>query len=888
MDSMAGKRWQSPSNVEYPRRRFEHFLWALLVLFVSLALGVGAVGFFYAKHEKTSRRRAAAEILGQGLADISARVAGWVESAKMRALKAAEDAGGAATLLESVSSGRVSEVEGRLAAVADAGHFDWAALFDGSGRLSAAGFVRGGLPEIRATPPEHALAAMAAGRTYAVWLPASDGSGELAVQIWCPARSEPEGPTGPAGAIVFGLLAQRRGFPDMACRDVLGAEVEARLCAAAEKGIAMWPAGGMLSRFENAGRMMMESPEGSAQFQIRESDGKVRTFITAWRQALGAEWTVAGSVPADRLEAPLLQTGLVVGSILLVFILSGVLAVLVLAWLRNTEVLERRLAAERERRALADRLEHLMLAATDAIIVSDRDGAIIEANRRAAEMYGRPREDLRRMRADDLFAPESRAEWRARLAECGEGEKGAVFEALHMRADGAAFPVEVSSTRITAGGEQCCFLIIRDLSERKEKEAELLRMSALHAALSRVNQAVVRSRTPMDLFAGAANALAEAGGFSDVWIAASDSGRAPAVQVAAGASARAAQPGADARGLCGLASEAWTAGRPVVSRDLAEDRRVEACAWVRRQSPVRSCAVFPVFVRGRVEGLLAAGSSEKDYFDERKAEMVGIVASNIGVALERMAAERELGRSLEQLRAANALLGAVCGVNHLITHEKDVRIILERACAALAATPVFAAACALVFGSRDRVVIEKYAAGERKLVENLFQGRKPEEADWVGLAADSQDPVEIRAAEPGDAPGCRAYAVAMRAAGRVYGVLIVWLKPSALHEEPLSYFQTVAGDLAFAMYGAQIERERRRAEERSVRESDETRRRNEELERFRRLALGRELRMIEIKRQVNELSRRLGEQPPYPGVLRPDEQGTGGSGNEGKDKNSGC
>ena len=595
MDSMAGKRWQSPSNVEYPRRRFEHFLWALLVLFVSLALGVGAVGFFYAKHEKTSRRRAAAEILGQGLADISARVAGWVESAKMRALKAAEDAGGAATLLESVSSGRVSEVEGRLAAVADAGHFDWAALFDGSGRLSAAGFVRGGLPEIRATPPEHALAAMAAGRTYAVWLPASDGSGELAVQIWCPARSEPEGPTGPAGAIVFGLLAQRRGFPDMACRDVLGAEVEARLCAAAEKGIAMWPAGGMLSRFENAGRMMMESPEGSAQFQIRESDGKVRTFITAWRQALGAEWTVAGSVPADRLEAPLLQTGLVVGSILLVFILSGVLAVLVLAWLRNTEVLERRLAAE-----------------------------------------------------------------------------------------------------------------------------------------------------------------------------------------------------------------------------------------------------------------------------------------------------RELGGSLEQLRAANALLGAVCGVNHLITHEKDVRIILERACAALAATPVFAAACALVFGSRDRVVIEKYAAGERKLVENLFQGRKPEEADWVGLAADSQDPVEIRAAEPGDAPGCRAYAVAMRAAGRVYGVLIVWLKPSALHEEPLSYFQTVAGDLAFAMYGAQIERERRRAEERSVRESDETRRRNEELERFRRLALGRELRMIEIKRQVNELSRRLGEQPPYPGVLRPDEQGTGGSGNEGKDKNSGC
>jgi PAS domain S-box-containing protein len=37
----------------------------------------------------------------------------------------------------------------------------------------------------------------------------------------------------------------------------------------------------------------------------------------------------------------------------------------------------------------------------------------------------------------------------------------------------------------------------------------------------------------------------------------------------------------------------------------------------------------------------------------------------------------------------------------------------------------------------------------------------------------------------------------------------------------------------------------------------------EELERFHRLAVGRELRMIELKRQVNELSEQLGKEPPY-------------------------
>lgn len=35
------------------------------------------------------------------------------------------------------------------------------------------------------------------------------------------------------------------------------------------------------------------------------------------------------------------------------------------------------------------------------------------------------------------------------------------------------------------------------------------------------------------------------------------------------------------------------------------------------------------------------------------------------------------------------------------------------------------------------------------------------------------------------------------------------------------------------------------------------------LEHFNKLAVGRELRMIELKRQINELTRQLGQPPPY-------------------------
>lgn len=48
-----------------------------------------------------------------------------------------------------------------------------------------------------------------------------------------------------------------------------------------------------------------------------------------------------------------------------------------------------------------------------------------------------------------------------------------------------------------------------------------------------------------------------------------------------------------------------------------------------------------------------------------------------------------------------------------------------------------------------------------------------------------------------------------------------------------------------------------------IRTETELRQRNEELERFNRASVGRELEMIELKKSVNELSRALGREPPY-------------------------
>ena len=54
-----------------------------------------------------------------------------------------------------------------------------------------------------------------------------------------------------------------------------------------------------------------------------------------------------------------------------------------------------------------------------------------------------------------------------------------------------------------------------------------------------------------------------------------------------------------------------------------------------------------------------------------------------------------------------------------------------------------------------------------------------------------------------------------------------------------------------------------RAEEKLKQTVADLERSNADLARFNRLAVGRELRMIELKRQVNNLSEQLGKEPPY-------------------------
>jgi PAS domain S-box-containing protein len=132
-----------------------------------------------------------------------------------------------------------------------------------------------------------------------------------------------------------------------------------------------------------------------------------------------------------------------------------------------------RTAALKEREV---RYRGLMEGASDAILVADMEGHILEVNRRTEELFGYSRDQLTQMHQSQLHPPEQRAELIDLFQESIDRSH---FHALNLpilRADGRQIPVDITATTITLGATRVVQGIFRDVSDRQRVEAENQRL----------------------------------------------------------------------------------------------------------------------------------------------------------------------------------------------------------------------------------------------------------------------------------------------------------------------------------------------------------------------------------------------------------------------------
>ncbi|WP_372523500.1 PAS domain S-box protein [Sulfuricaulis sp.] len=198
------------------------------------------------------------------------------------------------------------------------------------------------------------------------------------------------------------------------------------------------------------------------------------SVFSVLRPIYGTPWYMIAEIDREEALAPIRQVQLVSATITLVAIMLAGLMV-GLGWRQQARnfALQQRMQ-EAEKQALVKHFEYLSHNANDLILLADESLHVAEINDRAHDLIGYTREEMigtpliqYRSKSAREMATEDYARFKS--------EGRARYETTLNHRDGSEVPIEVSAARVEVDGQNYYQLVVRDISERKRHEAQLMK-----------------------------------------------------------------------------------------------------------------------------------------------------------------------------------------------------------------------------------------------------------------------------------------------------------------------------------------------------------------------------------------------------------------------------
>ncbi|WP_107836335.1 PAS domain S-box protein [Opitutus sp. ER46] len=413
------------------------------------------------------------------------------------------------------------------------------------------------------------------------------------------------------------------------------------------------------------------------------------------RPVADSGWVLVAKIDQAEAYAPIRYTAWKVAGTVVVVLLAVAGVVAYLWRMRNEQALRRTLQAERKARVLAERVAMLMRHANDIVLLADHDLRILEANDRALAAYGYAQDELQRRRVPDLRPPRGAATPDEAMEH--RPVDGAVFETVHQRKDGRTFPVEVSCRLVSLDDRKYLLEIVRDITERKRAEQEIVRTSRALRTISRCNQTLVRAQNESDLLEAICLLVVEHGGYRMAWVGYVEQDAGLSVRPVAQVRSEPEHPefgpfawGEEARGSNPAETCART-GTVVVCRDTQHDPAFAPWQADAARRGYASLIALPLRSVAGPLGALVIFSGEVDGFDPSQVALLGELADDLAYGIANLRGQMERRRTEASRRESEARFARL--------FELSVDAILESEPGGhlLAANP---AACAL-FGRTE-------------------------------------------------------------------------------------------------------------------------------------------------------------------------------------------
>ncbi|MEI6206800.1 MAG: PAS domain S-box protein, partial [Desulfuromonadales bacterium] len=290
-------------------------------------------------------------------------------------------------------------------------------------------------------------------------------------------------------------------------------------------------------------------------------------------------------------------------------------------------------------------------ASSDAIGVS-RKGVHVIVNPSYRQLFGLcDLTEINNLPVQYLIAPSERERILEYITLRAEGKPvPSTYETVGLKTDGKEFPMEVNVSTYRRDNDFNTVVIIRDVTERKQAERNIQRLSNLYAALSACSQAMVHCKKEEELFQQICQATVQFGGMKLAWIGIVDTASG-LVKVAANSGSgdeylndiEISVDGDSPFGQ-GPTGVAIREKHPVWCQDFQED--LTTSPWHARAMSFgfRASASLPLFNNGEAVGALTMYSGETDVFDETNRNLLIDMSRDISYALDNFAREADRKR----------------------------------------------------------------------------------------------------------------------------------------------------------------------------------------------------------------------------------------------------